>query len=83
MNWSASVPPPDAFQFTGFESLVPSMMITSTTAFAPAPDTKLVALVYSDCLTYGVLPVLSMVAPEWPKLLTFTDDPNRPCRSPG
>jgi len=34
-------------QLDGFESLAPSMMITLTTALAPAFETKSVAAVYS------------------------------------
>src|SRR5689334_20904818 len=59
------------------------MMITSTTAPAPAPDTNVVAFVYSVWLMYGRSPTDSSVAPEWPKFPTCTPLPNMPARSAG
>ena len=62
---------------------MPSMMTTSTTALAPAPATKVVALVYSTWFWYGRSATVIMVAPEWPKFWTCTDDPKRFCMTDG
>ena len=57
--------------------------MTSTTALAPAPETKVVAAVYSLWLMYGRSPTDSSVALLRPKFITFTPFPNSACRSDG
>ena len=83
MNCAARVVPAVGIQLQDFVSFVPSMMITSTTALAPALETKLVADVYSAWLMYGTSPVDSSVALLRPKFITFTPLPNIACRSDG